>query len=123
MPKLPRMIAFVVTFGHGPLLTAHALLGSLVLLSAVAALFVRAARRVTLYLLALQIVFGGIVSGALKVPPPALHALLALVAGGVYAAANAFERRGKSPAAVRAMLVLGVLIIASVYYLGEHALH
>jgi hypothetical protein len=104
------------------LLTAHAAIGSLVLLLAVAALFVRWARRATLYALIVQIVVGAIVSGALKLPPPALHALLALLVGGVYAMANAFERKGRSPVLVRGLLVLGVLMLAAAYYIGEHAL-
>lgn len=117
------VLPIAVMFDHGPLLAAHSLLGSLVLLSAVAALFVRGARRATLYALGLQIVLGAIVSGVLKIPPQPLHALLPLLAGGVYATANAFERKGRSPALVRGLLVLGVLMLASTYYIGEHTLH
>ena len=116
------VLALAAMFGHGPLLTAHALVGTLVLLLAVGALFVRWARRATLYALVLQIVLGAIVSGVLKLPPQPLHALLPLLAGGVYAMANAFERKGRSPALVHGVLVLGVLMLASTYYIGEHAL-
>jgi hypothetical protein len=117
------ILAFGATFGYGPLLTAHALLGTLVLLSALAAVFVRWARRATLYGLGLQIVLGAVVSGVFKVPPQPLHVLLPVLAGGVYAMANAFERKGRPPALVRGMLLLGVAMIAATYYIGERGIH
>lgn len=116
------ILAFGVTFGHGPLLAAHALLGTLVLLSALAALFVRWARRATLYGLGLQIVLGAVVSGVLKLPAQPVHVLLPVFAGGMYAMANAFERKGRPPALVRGILLLGFLMLAATYYIGEHAL-
>jgi hypothetical protein len=116
------VLAIAVMFGHGPLLAAHALVGTLVLLFAVAAFFVPWARRATLYALGSQIVLGAVASGVLKVPPQPLHALLPLLTGGVYAMANAFERKGRPPALIQAMLGLGVLALATTYYIGEHAL-
>jgi hypothetical protein len=116
------LLEFVTTFGHGPLLTAHALLGTAVLLAGIAAVFLRPARRVTLYLLGAQILLGAAVSGMLKIAPPPVHAIAAVLVGGVYAAANAMERRGRPPALVRGILILGAVLIAFTYYVGEHAL-
>jgi hypothetical protein len=115
-------LAFLTMFSHGPLLTTHALVGTLVLLTAFVAIFAPWARRPVLYLLVLQIVIGGAVSGMLKLQPPVLHMLLAVLVGGVYAMAGASERRGRPPAVVRSMLVLAAGMIAYVYYIGEHAL-
>jgi hypothetical protein len=116
------LLVLLTIFGHGSLLAAHAVLGALVLLSGVGAIFMRAARRVTLYLLGAQVVFGFIVAGVLKLQPPAAHVILALLLGGLYAAANAMERRGRFPALIRGLLLLGVVLIAVTYYVGEHAL-
>jgi hypothetical protein len=116
------LLVSLTLFGHGPLLAAHAVLGSLVLLAGVGAIWIRPARRVTLYLLGAQILFGFSIAGVLKLQPPAAHVILALLVGGVYAAANALERRARSPALIRGLLIVGVLLIAVTYYIGEHAL-
>lgn len=116
------LFAFVTMFGHGPLIAAHALLGIAVVLLALLAFALPWARRGVLYALAAQIVLGIMTALMTGLTPPIPHALLAVLAGGVYAAANAAERKGRPVAVVRGLLGLGALMLAAVYYIGEHAL-
>lgn len=117
-----RHLAFLTMFSHGPLLSAHAVLGIVVLLLAVLAFFFVWARRAVLYVLAAQIVLGLVTAAMSGLMPQALHALLAVLVGGVYAAANAAERKGRPLAVVRGLLGLAFVMVAAVYYIGEHAL-
>jgi hypothetical protein len=112
----------VMMFGHGPVLGAHTVLGILVFLLAIAAIFVGWARRVVLYALALQIALGAYAWATQGVPPPLLHWLLALLCGGLYAMASAAERRGRPASLVRALSILAALVITVIYYLGERRL-
>ena len=99
----------------------HYGLGFVLVLGSLAALFWGPARRYVLYVLVLQIVLGALTWGITKLPPPALHWILAILNGGVYAMANAFERKGRPRGLVVGMLALGFAIFAFVYYLGMHA--
>jgi hypothetical protein len=113
----------VMMFGHGPVLGAHTVLGILVFLLAIAAIFVGWARRLVLYALALQIALGAYAWATQGIHPPLLHWLLALLCGGLYAMASAAERRGRPASVVRTFSIVAFLVIAIIYYLGEHALH
>ncbi len=103
------------------LLTSHMALGGLLVLAALAAIFYVPARRIVLYLLVLQIVFGAVVWSVTKLVPPPAHWVLAIVNGGVYAASSAFEKRGRKPLAL-GFAVLGFVLFAYVFHLGQHAL-
>jgi hypothetical protein len=104
-----------------PMLNVHYALGAIVLIFALAALVNARARRLVQYVLALQIVVGLSVWFSIHVAPPPAHWILALVAGGVFAAANALERRGRPRGTVIAVSALGVVLVAYIYYLGMHA--
>ncbi|MGH7727722.1 MAG: hypothetical protein ACREM2_02860 [Vulcanimicrobiaceae bacterium] len=103
------------------LLNAHDGLGFLVFLLALAAIVWAPARRYVLYALALQILLGAALWGVGKVGPPPVHWILALLTGGIYAMANAFERRGRPRALVLGTLVLGAVVIALVFSIGMNA--
>jgi hypothetical protein len=102
-------------------LQLHQGIGYIVVLGAVIALFDRRARRIELFILLAQVLIGIALWAMLRHGPPLLHWLLALIAGGIYAMANAFERRGRPPGQVRALLVLALVIVAIVFYLGMSA--
>ena len=104
------------------ILTIHYALGFVVLATALAALFLAPARRYILYVLILQILVGAIVWWRLG-PPPAAHWILAVLSGGIYAMANAFERRGRPPGLILAVLALGFVVFAVIFYLGMNAVH
>jgi hypothetical protein len=103
------------------ILNVHNVLGTLVVLVSIAAIFWLPARRVVLYVLVLQIIVGGAVWGLTKIVPPLAHWLLAILNGGTYAMANVFEKRGRPRGLVIGMLVLGAAIFILVYSLGMHA--
>ena len=103
------------------MLNAHYALGFVVFLTALAAIFWAPARRYVLYLLVLQILLGGLTWWRGGVAPPAVHWILAILVGGVYAMASAFERRGRPRGVVMGVLVLGALVIAYVFYVGMSA--
>ena len=103
------------------MLNAHYGLGFLVLLTALVAIFWVPARRYVLYLLALQIVLGALTWWLGGVAPPALHWILAILVGGIYAMASAFGRRGRPAGVIMGICILAALVIAYVFYLGMHA--
>ena len=103
------------------ILNVHNVLGSIVVLVSVAAIFWLPARRIVLYLLVLQIVVGFAVWGITKLVPPPAHWILAILNGGTYAMVTAFERRGRPRGLIIGMLVIGALIFVVVYSLGMHA--
>ncbi len=103
------------------MLNAHYALGFVVFLTALVAIFWGPARRYVLYLLVLQIVLGALTWWIGGAAPPALHWILAILVGGIYAMASAFERRGRPRGVVMGVLALGALIVAYVFYLGMHA--
>lgn len=103
------------------LLQVHYAIGTLVVLLALAAIFWRPARRYVLYALILQIVLGVATWGSTGLVPPPAHWILAILTGGIYAMATAFERRGRGRGLVLGTLVVGLLVLAFVYQLGQHA--
>jgi len=102
------------------ILTVHYAIGTLLVLLALAAIFWAPARRYVLYVLIVQIVLGAATWGMTKLAPPAAHWILAIVSGGAYAMASAFERRERSRSLVLGALIVGLLILAFVYQLGQH---
>ncbi len=105
------------------LLHAHNIAALLLFLAALAAVVFPPARRVVVYVLALQIVLGLATWWSTGLTPPAAHWILALLVGGVWPMAAVMERRGRPASAVAATRVAGALIVAYVIYLGMHALH
>jgi hypothetical protein len=104
------------------LLNVHNAIGYLIVLVARAAIFWQPARRFVLYVLVLQIVVGGVLwAQAGVVHPPPAHWILAILNGGVYAMASAFERRGRPRALVLGTLVLGFVVFAFIFSLGMNA--
>lgn len=103
------------------ILSVHYAIGTLLVLLALAAIFWAPARRYVLYVLILQIVLGAAAWGTTRLAPPAAHWILAILSGGAYALATAFERRGRSRGVVLGALIVGLLILAFVYQLGQHA--
>jgi len=103
------------------MLNAHYALGFVVFLTALVAIFWAPARRYVLYMLVLQIVLGALTWWMGGTAPPALHWILAILVGGIYAMASAFERRGRPRGLVMGVLILGALVIAYVFYLGMNA--
>jgi hypothetical protein len=103
------------------MLNAHYALGFVVFLSALVAIVYAPVRRYVLYLLALQIILGGLTWWIGGVGPPTVHWILAILVGGVYAMGSAFERRGRPRGMVMGVFALGALVIAYVFYLGMHA--
>jgi peptidoglycan/LPS O-acetylase OafA/YrhL len=120
---MTTLALLLMMFGHGPVLGAHTVVGILVFLLAIAAIFVGWARRVVLYALALQIAIGALAWATQGLQPPLLHWTLAVLCGGLYAMAGAAERRGRPAAYVRTLLIVAALVIGVVYYVGEHTLH
>lgn len=106
-----------------PLLAVHSVVGLLVLGLAVAAIFLPKARRWTLYALLAQIALGVATWGQTGLRPPALHWILAVLVGGMYAAANAMERKGRPAALVRGILIAAAVVILAVYGIGSAAAH
>ena len=104
------------------ILNVHNLVGTILVLTSLGAIFWAPARRYILYVLVLQIVLGAAVWGITKLPPPPAHWILAILSGGVYAMANVFERKGRPRGLTVGVLGLGFVIYAYVYYLGMHAL-
>ncbi|MDQ2907991.1 MAG: hypothetical protein M3R44_01410 [Candidatus Eremiobacteraeota bacterium] len=103
------------------LLNVHYAVGTLVVLLALAAIFWRPARRYVLYALIVQILLGAATWGSTGLVPPAAHWVLAIVAGGIYAMATAFERRDRGRRLVLGTLIVGLVVLAFVYQLGQHA--
>ncbi len=103
------------------ILNVHNVTGLILVLLSVVAIFWIPARRYVLYLLVLQIIIGAVVWSTTRLVPPLAHWILAILNGGVYAMATVFERRGRPRGLVVGMLVLGFLIFAYIYNLGQHA--
>jgi hypothetical protein len=103
------------------MLQIHYAFGFLVVLASLAAIVLPVARRVVVYALLVQVVLGGATWILTGVKPPAAHWILAILVGGVYAMANAFERKGRPKAAIIGVTVVGALVVACIFYLGMHA--
>jgi len=116
------MIAFAL-LAMPLVLSVHYAVGLLLFLTALAAIFFGPARRLLDYVLALQIVLGIVTLLVLRVSVPALHWILALAAGGVWAMGRALARRDRPRPVVMGVFALGAVIVSYVIYLGMHAVH
>jgi hypothetical protein len=103
------------------MLISHLVLGAVVLAAALGAIFSTAARRVVVYLLTLQIVVGAVLWWTTKASPPPLHWILSLLIGGVYAAANALDRRGRAKSTILALTLFGALLFSYIFLVGMQA--
>jgi hypothetical protein len=106
--------------GMNSVLVVHLWLG--ILVAACAALFVwfRLGRRITLYLLSLQILLGiGLMAMGLRVPPP--HFVLALVGWAGYMGANYMSRQPDSKQNVLVLTILSSAMVLLAAYIGARA--
>ena len=106
--------------GMNSVLVVHFWLG--ILVAACAALFVwfRLGRRITLYLLSLQILLGIVLMvGGLRVPAP--HFVLALVGWAGYMGANYMSRQPDSKQNVLVLTILSSAMILLAAYIGARA--
>jgi hypothetical protein len=104
------------------LLNVHYAVGLILFVTALAAIVLPQARRVVVYVLLLQIVLGISTWWTTKLVPPAPHWILALLAGGIWPMANAFERKGRPKGVVMAICAVGAIVVAIVISIGMHAL-
>ena len=104
------------------ILNVHYAIGLVLFLTALGAIFVPVLRRVVVYVLLVQILLGLVTWWTTKLIPPAPHWILAILVGGIWPMANAFERKGRPKAVVMGVCAVAALVIAYVIYLGMHAL-
>jgi hypothetical protein len=104
-----------------PLLATHYAFGLLVVVAAVAGIFLRPVRRLVMYALVAQIVLGIATWYELHRTVPAAHWILSLLVGGAYSGASIAEKRGLSPRLVMLLATAGALVIALIFYLGQRA--
>ena len=105
------------------ILTAHYVVGSLVLLLALLAIFWPWARRAVQWTILVQVVLGALVWSTTKLTPNIVHWVLPLFVAGAYPAARRMEAQGRPAGSARFVLIVAFVLIAVVFYLGEHALH
>jgi hypothetical protein len=104
------------------LLHVHYAVGLILFVTALGAIFSATLRRIVVYVLAVQVLLGFVTWYTTKLVPPPAHWILAILVGGVWPMANAFERRGRPKAVVMAVSAVGAIVVAYVIYLGMHAL-
>ena len=104
------------------ILNVHYAIGLVLFLTALGAIFVPVLRRVVVYVLLVQILLGLVTWWTTKLVPPAPHWILAILVGGIWPMANAFERKGRPKAVVMGVCAVAALVIAYVIYLGMHVL-
>jgi hypothetical protein len=92
------------------------------LVTALGAIVSAPLRRIVVYVLIVQILLGIGTWWTTKLAPPPAHWILAILVGGVWPMANAFERKGRPKAVVMTICAVGALVVACVIYLGMHAL-
>jgi hypothetical protein len=104
------------------ILTIHLWLGALVVALAVLAIWRRPGRRVTLYVLTLQIIIGIVlaVEGA-RISP--LHVVLAGLGWAGYMAANAYARRYPQRRVGLTIAVISSVLILAAFGIGERVTH
>ena len=102
------------------LLTVHLWIGILVVALAILAVWRRPGRRVTLYVVTLQILIGiALMIQGFRISP--LHLVLVAIGWAGYMAANAVARRPNG--ARNALIIAGVssLLILAAFEIGRHA--
>jgi hypothetical protein len=104
------------------LLNVHYAVGLILFVTALGAIFSAPLRRIVVYVLVVQVLLGAITWYRTGLVPPPAHWILAILVGGVWPMANAFERKGRPKSVVMAVSAVGALVVAIVIYLGMHAL-
>jgi len=104
------------------ILNVHYVVGLILFVTALAGIFNATARKAVVYVLLVQIVLGVVTWSTTKLVPPPAHWILAILVGGVWPMANAFEKRGRPKGVVMGVSAVGAVIVAYVIYLGMHAL-
>ena len=102
------------------IITVHLWLGVLVVLLAILAVWRRPGRRVTLYVVSLQVLIGiAIALMGARISP--LHMALAGLGWAGYMVANAVARRQPGRGTTVAIAAVSSLLILFAFYVGEHA--
>jgi len=102
------------------LLAVHLYVGFAVAALALFAVWRRPERRITLYVVTLQILLGvSLIFQGLRAP--SLHYALAILGWAGYMVANAMAGRGRPRGVVLSIAALSTLLILFAYYLGMHA--
>lgn len=101
------------------IVTAHLYLGMLVAALAVLAVWRRPGRRVTLYIVTLQVLVG-IAIAIMGARISWVHFVLAGIGWAGYMAANAVARRQPGKRTALTIAALSSLFILAAYYVGEH---
>jgi peptidoglycan/LPS O-acetylase OafA/YrhL len=104
------------------ILNVHYAVGLILFVTALAGIFNATARRAVVYVLLLQLLLGAATWGITKLMPPPQHWILAILAGGIWPLANAFEKRGRPKGVVMGVAAVGAIVVAYVIYVGMHAL-
>lgn len=102
------------------ILTIHLWVGFVVVVLALLAVWQRGVRRITLYVVSLQIL-AGIVVILQGFKAPSYHYALAILAWIGYMAANAMARRSASARNVLLVSGLSTILILIAFYVGMHA--
>jgi hypothetical protein len=104
------------------ILNVHYAVALVLFVTALAAIFNATARRLVVYVLLLQIALGVATWWTTKLVPLPQHWILAILVGGVWPMANAFEKRGRPKGVVMGVAAVGAIVVAYVIYVGMHAL-
>ena len=102
------------------LLTIHLYLGVVVVLLALLAVWRRGERRITLYVVTLQIALG-IVLMVRGLRVPGIHPALAVLGWAAYMAANALARRPGAPRNALLLAAAGSVLILIAFGIGQAA--
>jgi hypothetical protein len=102
------------------LLNVHLWVGIVVVLFAVAAIWRTPDRRITLYVVTLQILIG-IVLVVQGLRAPSLHYAFAILGFAGYMVANALARRGRSRALVLTIAIVSSLFVLFAFAVGHGA--
>jgi hypothetical protein len=102
------------------LLNVHLWVGIVVALFAVAAIWRTPDRRITLYVVTLQILIG-IVLVVQGLRAPSIHYALAVLGFIGYMVANALARRGRSRALVLTIAIISSLLVLFAFMIGHGA--
>jgi hypothetical protein len=104
------------------ILNVHYAVGLVLFVTALAGIFNATARKAVVYVLLLQLVLGATTWWTTKLMPPPQHWILAILVGGIWPLANAFEKRGRPKAVVMSVAAFAAVVVAYVIYVGMHAL-
>jgi len=102
------------------LLTVHLVVAFIVAALAVVGVWRRPERRVTLYVVTLQILLGLILLTQ-QLRAPSSHYALALLGWAGYMVANAMAKRPEKATTARIVAGVSSLLILGAYYVGMHA--